>query len=142
GRGRAGRRARRHAGVRLEFEPGGRLPRARAEVERELQGDLEGASGRARTGGRAPTRLSEGRPLPRRQAARARRRLRVPARARRRGVGPDAPPGGTRGSPVLRADRPRLRGKAAGTPRPAATNPTQTPLLTSTVSEGRWGDFA
>ena len=76
----------------------------------------KGARRRPRRGARErrqdPARLSPRRPLSRRQEARPRRRL--PLRARRAGrrQRPAAASRGPRGPPFLRADRPRLRGRA------------------------------
>ena len=52
------------------------------------------------------------------QQARPRRRLRVSARPARRGVGPAAAAGGPGGAALLRADRARVRGRAARAARP------------------------
>ena len=104
-RGGARRRARRHAGVRAEPEPGRRLPGARAEVERELHGDLSCPRRRARARRGAAAAIPPGRALPRRAQAGARRRLRVSARPARRSVRPAAAARGP-GGPHATTSRP------------------------------------
>ena len=75
-----------HARMRAEPRPGGRLPRARAEVERLLRGHQAGArlGARARHARAACGAAQRG--LPRREEARARARLRLPALASGGGV--------------------------------------------------------
>ena len=83
GRGRARGRARRPARVRAQPRPGGRLPRAGAEEQRLLPRDRAGARLGARERHAAAAVVPAERRLPRRQAARPRRGLRLPPRPRR-----------------------------------------------------------
>ena len=91
-------------GVRAQPLPGGRLPRAGAEVERLDPGDLEGERARPRARRRRAAALPAGRPLPGRQAARPRRGLPLPARRARRGHRPAAGAGVDPRRALLRAD--------------------------------------
>ena len=74
------------------------LAAARAEVREQRRQD--------------PARLPARLPLSRRREARPRQRLPLRARRARRGQRPAAAPGGPRGPPLLRPDRPRFRGRA------------------------------
>ena len=78
-RGRGGR-PRRPAGVRAQPRAGRRLPGAGAEVERLDHRDLASHAPRPRARGEAAAGLPPRLPLPRREEARARRGLRLPAR--------------------------------------------------------------
>jgi putative ATPase len=83
---------------------------ALAPNERLLQGPLRGSRrGQGERGEDAP-RLPPRRPLSRRREARPRRGLSLPARRARRRRRPAAAARGAARPPLLRADRPRLRG--------------------------------
>ena len=101
--GRAGGRARRPAGGAPQSLAGGDLPRARAEVERELHGDQQGDRRRARARPREASEVAARRQLLRTQA-RQRQGLHLPAQrpARLRGR---LPAGRAEGPDVLRALR-------------------------------------
>ena len=121
-RRRPGRRPGRPARVRAQPRPGGGLPGAGAEVERLVRRRSRGPRPRPRARREAAARLPARRALPGREEARPRRGLRLPARRARRRRRPAAAAGGGPGRALLRADRPRLRGRAraSGWPRPAA----------------------
>ena len=97
-RGGAGRGARRHAGVRPQPQPGGGLPGAGSEVER--QHAPRSPVPAPTCGARAPPipLLPSGRALSRREGTGPRSRLRVPAQPARRSVGPDAAARGNGGA--------------------------------------------
>ena len=97
------------------------IARARADVREQGAAD--------------PPLVPSGRALLRRPEAGARRRLRVPARAARRRVGPAAAAGGPGGPPLLRADRPRVRGRAARTARRCAPKAAQKRRIATTLNQ-------
>ena len=102
---------------RAQPRAGGDLPRARAEVERRRTtaiGAARGARPRARRASCRPTTCSDA-PLPGREEARPRRRATSTRTTSPGGVrDQELLPAGGRGRALLRADRPRVRGRGLG----------------------------